>query len=216
MRAKTIKNKPVLNEVCSDAVLSKRYKKQISALEKQLFEERKKLDAREKEIQWRKEKIIHSNAKATNNRRKTWAATNCVNEEIGKDCANDTMVIERPRVEPSHPRFETFGHQIEYSDEQFNDIMDESYGDFHNDTTEANGGGTLLNDRPNIRTCMNIDVLKTPTSLKTTRKSLLAQQAESPFPTEVDKDRRIKALENELLELQQFIKLEKQTELEIK
>lgn len=93
-RAKKIENKPVVNEVASDAVEVKRMKKKIVSLEKQLEKQKKQIDEFEKiktELKTLKHFRIEVSRSAPINgtqRRKTW----------GGDCqAIQTIDMEMPK-----------------------------------------------------------------------------------------------------------------------
>lgn len=201
-----------MNEVLSDAVLTKRLKKQIVTLEKELTRNRNEMERQVQELQNCRQKLIRS--KPDKNRRRTWAAdvkvansdTSLVESTF--EPKNDVPKIDfRELKKKPKTRFEDYGYQVEYSDEQFNNFLSASirFGEFQED--DSNGPGGLLCDRPNVRE--STSQLKTPKSFRKTRQSLLSDQQISPMiATTIDKDKRIRDLENEIEELQQFQKME--------
>lgn len=84
MRASTIKNKPIVNEVLSDSVMMKRLQKEISRLQQQLKNEQSKnsdikIFQIQKQITERENQFLHSNnvnylQSEDKNRRRTWCA----------------------------------------------------------------------------------------------------------------------------------------------
>lgn len=203
-RAKKIETKAVANEIVSDAVLSRRYKKQTLLLEKQLIAERKRCEEMESLLSMRKHIIIQPTRKIISNRRKTWAPGGQEDEAV----ADHESV--RPLPVPPAPaenrnqmneRLAAYVHEVEF--EGLNGVIDASFifgEELMGDTTGPTTGVT-------DRTRSNVSFLKTPRSWKNKRDS-------SPLPPSpmaaipVDKDKRIRLLETELEELQQFIKVE--------
>lgn len=194
-RAKKIKNKPIVNEVLSDAVMIKRMHKQIAGLEKQLTSEREKCRKIETSLFLRKDQIIGGRGKSALNRRRTWAPT----------VAQGENGDERPQTPSAEPlRCSVFGHQIEYTEEQFNSILHSSFSSIcplpsmHNMITPM---GRALASR------VGRSLMKTPKSFLKRPSLNTTMAAASPVNT-YDKDKRIESLEIELEELQQFQKLE--------
>lgn len=214
MRAKKIKNKPIVNEVLSEAVISKRMKKQIENLEEQLANERKKLKETERKILDRKKQIIqHNNGeKPEKNRRRTWAPTldsQQVETAKAKKSLNRNLDLNTIAgdTDNEHTDFQEFGHQVLYSDEQFNNIMDCSFGACSITAPKAENRFLVrITDRLNPPKYTSL--LKTPRSLKNVT-SRISRPIDSPtIPKPIDKDQRIQDLEDELMELQQFQQME--------
>lgn len=191
-------------------------KKHIGVLEQELAQMKVKLEYKEKEIQVRKQKIIRVEGKdkESNNRRKTWAPTH-IKEETIEINGIESVQSARPR---SDMNFEEYGHQVEYSDEQFNNVMNCSFGVSSVDRLGEGDAdnGAVGGERPNVRNG-STSLLRTPKVLRHTRKSLQNQHLMSPLVAQpIDKDKRISDLENEIEELQQFYKIEAVAQLEAK
>lgn len=186
----------MVNEVLSDAVMLKRMHKQIAGLEKQLTDEREKCKKIETNLSKHRVQIIGGRRKPSDNRRRTWAPT------VGQDEKAD----ERPRL--SNADFvplgsSVFGHQIEYTEEQFNSILDSSFSSICPAPSMYSANtpiGRTLASRAK-------SMLKTPKSFLKRPSLISATAAASPVNT-YDKDKRLETLEIEYEELQQFQKLE--------
>lgn len=194
-RAKTIKNKPIVNEVLSDAVMLKRMHKQIAGLEKQLTDEREKCKKIETNLSKHRVQIIGGRRRPSGNRRRTWAPTVGQAEKIDERPAAST-------ADYVPLGSSVFGHQIEYTEEQFHSILDSSFSSvcppsMYNTNTPI--GRTLASRAKSM--------LKTPKSFLKRPSLIGATAAASPVNT-YDKDKRLETLEIEYEELQQFQKLE--------
>lgn len=175
----------------------KRMHKQIAGLEKQLTSEREKCRKIETSLFQRKDQIIGGRGKPSLNRRRTWAPT--VTQGENGDARPQTPLAENLPSGSS-----VFGHQIEYTEEQFNSILDSSFSSI----CPAPAVYNVLT--PIGRTAAprtGISLLKTPKSFLRRPSLVNAAAAASPVNT-YDKDKRIEALEIELEELQQFQNLE--------
>lgn len=186
-----------MNEVLSDAAITKRLQKQIIELEKQLSTAREKYVQKEKEIQWRKERIISdpSGKKADCNRRKTWAAV-----ENGSDGDENRQQNGSAKGRISQLRFEQFGCNIEQTNEEFNSSLSDCI-EFQMDDNDLGPTLTARVKDPSMQ-------LRTPKSFRAARRSDLLEPESPSIVTEINKEKRIKNLENEIDELQQFQNME--------
>lgn len=196
-RAKKIKNKPIVNEVLSDAIMIKRMHKQIAGLEKELANERVKCRRIETNLFQRKDQIIGGKGKLSQNRRRTWAPT-------VKQCENGDAQPLTPIAEKLPFCSSVFGHQIEYTEEQFNSILDSSFSNICPMPPMEN---PITPSARNFATRAYKSLLKTPKSFLRRPSVGDITMAASPVNA-FDKDKRIESLEIELEELQQFQKLE--------
>lgn len=174
----------------------KRMHKQIAGLEKQLNDERAKCKKIETNLFQRKDQIIGGRGKLALNRRRTWAPTVTQNE-------NGDARPQTPSAEQVPLSSSVFGHQIEYTEEQFNSILDSTFSSVCPIPS--------MNNTPfgrNLASRVGKSLLKTPKSFLR-RPSLLVSSTAAASPVNTyDKDKRIESLEIELEELQQFQKLE--------
>lgn len=174
----------------------KRMHKQIAGLEKQLSNEREKCKKIETNLYQRKCQIIGGRGIPLLNRRRTWAPM-VTNAENG---------VELPHSPPIQLlEGSVFGHQIEYTEEQFHSILDLSFSSIYPLPSTYNT--TTPDVRRHLTTPVSKSLLKTPKSFLR-RPSLSTATAEASPVITYDKVERIKSLETELEELQQFQKLE--------
>lgn len=194
MRAKKIQNKPIVNEVLSEAVMIKRMHKQISGLEKKLNDEREKCKAIEANLFKRRDQIIGGSSQPILRRRRTWATTlNTTTEtENGASCA----------PAPTEALQSVFGHQVEYTEEQFNTILDASFSSVC--SMPSTNTPTPMGRK--LAAHVGKSLLKTPRSFR--RPPLPQPSFEASPVCTIDKNKRIETLEGELEELQQFQMLE--------
>lgn len=187
----------MVNEVLNEAVMIKQMHKQIARLEKQLTVEREKCKKIEINLFQRKDQIIGGRGKQSLNRRRTWAPT-LTQGEHGDARPVTPAAVNLPLGSS------VFGHQIEYTEEEFNSVFDSSFSSIcplpsmHNATTPI---------ARSIASRVGKSLLKTPKSFLRRPSLASATAAASPVNT-YDKDKRIESLECELEELQQFQKLE--------
>lgn len=190
-----MKNKPVINHVVSDALSLKKMKKQIAALEEQLDKERKQHNEyidKEKRLNKLKDGILqYKPAPQTiaTNRRRTWAA-NQMSDNQSQMVKKNLKNVKASQAD--NFKFSDFGHQIEYSDEQFKSILDASFSTPQFEIVRPQ------HPKPSL--------LRTPKSIRNIwarEKADTSIGQASPITT-VDKDRYIKRLEDELEELNHF------------
>lgn len=220
-RARFIENKPIVNEIVSSENSIRKMKKKIEQLEgqvEQLKRENESQETLENKERLRnlvlclsnmKSSIIHYDVAAPgqnkpSQRRKTWA--------MGTD-ANSARLQFMPSNLESTPtnkqqssKFNGFGQQIEYTDEEFDHVVNHSFG--------ASSMPTIIERVEKIRNRPSL--LKTPKSvrnmLNTAKESASIEPASSiSSPIAFDKDKRIKSLEKDLEELQHFYEMERQT-----
>lgn len=202
-RAKKIQNKAVVNEVISDAVLSKRYKKQTELLEMQLNQQRKRITDLEQLLVMRKDVIIEAKKPVVNNRRRTWAPGHEPLVDFISLEANDTAasVPTTPIMPPPNPRLAEFVHEVDGFDHDLG--ADFNFGEDHVDM--ESGPSFSVNGRTGER---SMSFLNTPRAL---RKTCVTLPPSPLAAAPLDKDARIKELEAELAELNQFVKVETMT-----
>lgn len=195
MRAKKIKNKPIVNEILSDAAISKRLKKQILYLEEQLAMERMRIKQTEQIIVQKKQEVISCHKKI--NRRRTWCPDyaapfnlSVCKEETPEDLNNLT---EQSKLQSTCKMLNKFGSNNfinTFNDEEFKNGMECTLGQDRLDAIES------------------IDLL-IPPSLNS---SIRSRKSDGPHDISlvngIDKDMRIKELERELSSLQNFQKFE--------
>lgn len=211
-RAKQVKNKPVVNEVVSEAVALKRMKKQIGLLEDQLAEKERKLTSL-------KGGLFHyrpvtEKKKLLGNRRRTWAF---LSQE-----SSDCLALEKPpKLNESDEKVGTapfsplpksiFGHAIEYTDDGFEEFL--------NGSLDAPMASARL-PTPSLKlTRSKPSMLKTPKSIrqKLVGLSRCVEEARSASstpmasPIGIDKNKQVQELVEELEELRHF----HQTEAEV-
>ncbi|XP_062541195.1 LOW QUALITY PROTEIN: uncharacterized protein LOC134209220 [Armigeres subalbatus] len=222
MRAKTIKNKPKVNEVLSDSVMMKRLEREIKRLQEQLKSEQNKNSniktlQLQNEITMRANQIINSQnyIKFDKSRRRTW-------------CPSATSSISKPivYVEPSQadshlmpPPPPLLARPSSYSGNQTNSSI------------ESSAERSPPYDR-SWPTAIAIQVVgpkaswptstsdrrrawrgnSHPGTLKAKRRSRRSSTGETPTNF-IDYEKRCRELEEELQELQEFTNLEKNLDL---
>lgn len=168
--------------------------KQITGLEKQLNGEREKCRKIEASLFQRRDQIIGGKAKFSLNRRRTWAPT-VANDENGEN--------RPPTPNKDAAPVSGFGRQIEYTEEQFNSILDSSFSAI----CPAQPVSLMTPLGRSIPSRAVKSLLKTPKAIfrRTSVPNLL--EAGSPVNT-YDRDLYIRSLEAELQEFREFQKLE--------
>lgn len=217
-RAKQVKNKPVVNEVVSEAVALKRMKKQIGALEDQLADKERKLTAL-------KGGLFHYGRLPEKkpdqaNRRRTWAFSSL---DVPP---SERIDLERPPKlnESDEERGDElgsplpksiFGHNIEYTDEEFQEFLDVSLDAPMAATRLPLPSSDFIRSKL-VRT--KPSMLKTPKSMRHKLVGLdkSVQEARSTCntpldsPIGIDKSKQAQALVEELEELRHFQQTENQ------
>lgn len=204
-----MKNKPVINQVISDALSLKKMKKQIATLEEQLESQRKQHNEyveKQKKLNSLKDGILQykpTEQKVLANRRKTWAAihTNVDPSEpstsfkIDNNDRNGNGNNKNEKAtDLNQYKFSDYGCQIEYSDERFESVVNAS---FAQPTTPT------LTKLPKPR----ISMLKTPKSFKNITRRTINDDSEScsGSPISIDKNKQNKRLQEEIEEERNFL-----------
>lgn len=185
----------------------KRLHKQIVQLQEQLKVERLKSNKIEKDILLRQTTMIKcQNAKP--NRRRTWAPTNSVPDIAITEVTQQQNLL-APNTSDTSNKLNTdqlfagFGHPLEYTDEEFNSILDNSFGAILPEPTE---------EVPHVNRSdlLRRSLLKTPKPMLQIRR---ASSEDIASPTnKVNWRKRVAMLERELEEMSQFLKIEAATE----
>lgn len=208
-RAKQVKNKPVVNEVVSEAVALKRMKKQIGMLEGQLADKEKTLKTLKGGLF--NYRPVDKKLRDRKDRRRTWAPASALNfgferkeapvaEAKVSDAATDGIASPLPKS--------IFGNAREYTDEEFEVFLNVSF-DTNTRLEDMNcrlpTPPLALLARPKLAGAKP-SMLKTPKSLRRILNNERRTITPSPLasPIGFDKDKRIKALEEELEELRYF------------
>lgn len=206
-RAKLVRNKPVVNEVISDSVALKRMTKQISTLEEQLTEKEKTLKVLKGGL------FNYQRAESLpqlKNRRRTWA--------FPVKTFEDVTTTQSPQSEQKND-FATptpksiFGQAVEYTDEEFELFVNSSL------ISDNNRSGIQLRPptpplylaRPKMMR-QKPSLLKTPKSIRRLLNNEQPPLTSSALasPMGIDKDTRIRTMEEELDELRHFHQSETQ------
>ncbi|XP_029734785.2 uncharacterized protein LOC109400725 [Aedes albopictus] len=242
MRAKTIKNKPKVNEVLSETVMMKRLEREIERLQEQLKSEQSNIKTLQlqNEIMMRANQIVNSQThiKFDKSRRRTWCPSSIPKPLTAyPEPSTDTRLMPPPPSFLSRPSSysgdqstsstETNERSPTLRPELSNDSNAEWLARKVRSTTPRNGRflsvGALSNSDEFIPgELANFDEepspeslareIHTPTTLKAKRRSRRSSTGDTPINF-IDYEKRCRELEEELLELQEFTNLEKNLDL---
>lgn len=201
-RAKQVKNKPVVNEVISDSVALKRMTKQISTLEEQLTEKENKLRTLKGGLfNYQRAETLPK----LKNRRRTWAFSLKSFEDVNS--VQSTASDHKNGFASPIPK-SIFGQAVEYTDEEFELFMNASILS----DNRTDGQLRLYPPTPSLHLARPKLLRSKPSLLKTPKSVRRMLNNEQPpttsaalaSPMGIDKDSRIKAIEEELEELRHF------------
>lgn len=179
-RAKRIKNRPVVNEVMSDAAMIKRMCKQINELEQNLLIEREKCKKIERDLFIHRGNIITAKKKPIENRRRTWAPTTSADATV---------------IDIAKPTLENLPEDTSFSNEKFISLDDMSFSNIPPVPNE-------------LKMTRNRSLLRTPKSIFKTMENRLSTSSVLTPVHQAEPNRRIKYLEKELQEMEEFKKIE--------
>lgn len=180
----------------------KRMCKQISCLEQQLEGERQKCRSIETNLLQRQNQIIFFKEKPKVNRRRTWAPA-AMTSENGASTSTDEkydLTIRPIKSTESNVRntLSIFGHQVEYTEEEFNSLVENSFSTILPMPDDLPLG--KINNR-------SMSLLKTPKNYRNSMSKRFSYNPASPICS-IDKDARIERLEKEIEEFQMFQNME--------
>lgn len=209
-RAKQVKNKPVVNEVVSEAVALKRMKKQIGMLEGQLADKEKALKSLKGGLF--NYHPVDKKLRDKKDRRRTWAPASAIN--FGFERKESPKSEAQNEVAEADGAKSVFGNAREYTDEEFEVFLNVSFD--ASSRADMNGRpptppASLLAVPKLTRT--KPSMLKTPKSLRRILNNEQRVTTPSPLasPMGVSKDKQIESLVVEIEELKYF----HQTETEV-
>lgn len=204
-----MKNVPTINEVVSEAVALKRMKKQIGLLEGQLAEKEKSLKTLKGGLF--NYHPVDKKLRDKKNRRRTWAPASALNfgfERKESPVAEAKELDEATNGDASPLPKSAFGNAREYTDEEFEVFLNVSF-DMNCSRPDIKvrppTPPSALLARPKTARSKP-SMLKTPKSIRRILNNEPREAVPSPLasPMGIDKDKRLKALEEEMEELKHF------------